>query len=128
VHQQGDAPATASAGNGARSQPQQTSRPADAIKRRTSRSDRAEAKVNRVIDALMTWNDEPGRSHRDKLRINLSALKQLTRAYQGVIYRVLEERRDEVEAHHQQHGIAPKHRNRYRPADCILSEQLASDR
>ena len=124
VQQQGTAPAPASAGNGARSQA--PSRPAETTERRVSRSERAEAKVRRAIDALMAWNNEPGRNHRDKLRINLNALKQLTRAYQGAIYRVLDERREAIEEHHQRHGIGPKHRNRHHANECISPEQLAN--
>ena len=123
VQQQDAATAPPAAGNGAQAKPQQTNRPDDSLRRRTVRTDRAEAKVSRAIDALMAWNDEPGRPHRDKLRIRLNSLKQLTRVRQDVIYRMLAERGDAIEEHHQRHGIGPNHRNQHRANECIPPEQ-----
>ena len=88
------------------------------------RASAAQIGISRAIDALMAWNNEPGRPHRDKLRIQLNSLKQLTRVRQDVIYRMLAERGDAIEEHYQRPGIGPNHRNRHRVNECISPEQL----
>jgi len=74
----------------------------------------AEGKVNRAIDKLIEYNNQPGLLHTDKWAIGISVLKRLTGCYQGVISRVLEDRKEELEQHHRQHGLGITHNNYHR--------------
>ncbi len=74
----------------------------------------AEGKVNAAIDAIIAFNSQPELEHADKWAIGISVLKKLTGCYQGVIARVLEERKEELEKHHQLHGLGVTHNNYHR--------------
>jgi hypothetical protein len=68
-------------------------------------SGEADAKVDRAIDAIMTYNDFSNRPQGQMWKIGISALKRLTHSSQAVIQRVLKKRQAEIDAHHQEHDI-----------------------
>lgn len=75
--------------------------------------------LHRAIDAIMEHNNQPGRLHDDKWAITINTLKSFMKS-QPAILRVLEERQDEVEAHHALHGIeARTHNLRHRRKSTI---------
>ena len=87
--------------------------PATAPKR-TRRSEGAtEAKVNRIIDAILAYNNTPGLTHADKWAISFPVVKELGKpigaTYQKAIKQVFEDRQAEIEAHHQRHGLGSRH-------------------
>jgi len=75
---------------------------------------RADAKVNQAIDKLIDYNNQPGRLHTDKWQIGISVLKKLTGSSQSVINRVLEQRQDELQNHHQVHQLTTTHNHFHR--------------
>ncbi len=72
-------------------------------------TENAEAKVNAAVDAIVAYNNALGRMHQEKWAFGVAQLKRLTRANQKVIERVVEQRRSEIEKHHQQHELGPNH-------------------
>jgi hypothetical protein len=73
----------------------------------------ADALVNQAIDAIMRHNDESGQLHDLKWEITINGLKAFS-TNQRVIERILEERRQEVMEHHQNHQIQPGHNHRHK--------------
>lgn len=71
----------------------------------------AEAKVNQAIDDIMAYNSASSRSLKDKWAISQSVLKKLTKAYQGVIQRVVLQRKEGIDRHHSEQGLAESHNN-----------------
>jgi hypothetical protein len=79
-------------------------------------SGEGEAKVNEAIDAIMAYNNQPDRPYKDKWKIAISALKRLTRRNQDLIQRVMQERLEEIEAHHKQHDLSENQNTKGRNA------------
>ena len=81
--------------------------------KRNRRSESTEAKVNLIIDAVLAYNNTPGRPHQDKWAISFPVIKELGKpigaTYQKVIKQVVQSRQAEIEAHHQQHGLSRYH-------------------
>ena len=81
--------------------------------KRNRRSEGTEAKVNLIIDAVLAYNNSPGRPHQDKWAISFPVIKELGKpigaTYQKVIKQVVQSRQAEIEAHHQQHGLSRYH-------------------
>jgi hypothetical protein len=73
--------------------------------KRIRTTENAEAKVNTAIDQIIAYNSTEGRNHSDKWAISISVLKKATGVFQGVIQRVFESRKDEIDRHHQVEGI-----------------------
>ena len=77
------------------------------------RSGGTEAKVNRIIDAILAYNNTPGLTHTDKWAISFPVVKELGKpigaTYQKVIQQVFQARQAELEAHHQRHGLGSRH-------------------
>ncbi|MBD2465619.1 hypothetical protein H6G89_32010 [Oscillatoria sp. FACHB-1407] len=82
-------------------------------KPRKYKTGEADAIVNRAIDAIMAHNNQPDQLHDLKWEITINGLKTYT-ANQRVIERIVTERRDEIDAHHQQHQIRAGHNNRHK--------------
>lgn len=88
----------------------------------TSRSVKAEAKVNQAIDQLIQHNSQPGLRREQMWAITLSVLKPLTKVYQKAIQRVLEQRHQEIEAHHQQYGLGVYHNTVHRKSGTAITD------
>lgn len=79
----------------------------------------ADAIVNRTIDAIMQHNNRPNQLHDLKWTITINGLKNFT-TNQRVIERIMQERKDEIDAHHQLHQLLPKHNNRHKRKRKII--------
>jgi hypothetical protein len=79
--------------------------PSSQLERSSPRSSGAEAKINAAIDAIMHHNNTVATTKKDKWAISISALKELTKCFQNAISRVMEARREEIEAHHVAHEL-----------------------
>ncbi|MDJ0706295.1 MAG: hypothetical protein QNJ46_23740 [Leptolyngbyaceae cyanobacterium MO_188.B28] len=81
--------------------------------KQTKPAQKTAVKVNAIIDAILAFNDTPGRSHGEKWTISFPIVKELGKpigaTYQKVILQVLAERGEESEAHHENHGIGKYH-------------------
>ena len=81
--------------------------------RRGRRSEETEAKVNGIIDAILSYNSTPGLTHADKWAISFPVVKELGKpigaTYQKIIQQVFQSRRAEIEAHHQRHDLGSRH-------------------
>lgn len=93
-------------------------------RRRGQTSAAAEAKIMQAIDAIMDYNNVLDRSFEEKWRISSSALKRLTKSYQGVIQRVLDAREDEIKRHHQAHGLGSRHNIRHGRAGVTIEQVI----
>jgi len=85
-------------------------------------SEASEAYVNRAIDAIMDFNNDPNRQEQDKQDkwfIGVSPLKKITKRNQALIERVLNEREADLNQHHAQHQLTPKHNSKGRFAPKI---------
>ncbi|NJK58719.1 MAG: hypothetical protein HC939_23445 [Pleurocapsa sp. SU_5_0] len=65
--------------------------------------------INNAIDAVMKFNDAPGRPHKQKFRINIQTLYDLTNRAKNSISKVLSERNEEIESHHERHQLDAYH-------------------
>ncbi|MEQ8463996.1 protelomerase family protein [Coleofasciculus sp. E1-EBD-02] len=82
-------------------------------------SEASEAYVNRAIDAIMDFNNDPNRQEQDKWFIGVSPLKKITKRNQALIERVLQQREADLNQHHAQHQLTPKHNSKGRFAPKI---------
>lgn len=69
----------------------------------------AEEKLRRAFQAIVAHNEVPDRSHADQWAINQNALAELTGCNRPAIKQFLKQYGDEIEAHHQQHNLQPRH-------------------
>jgi hypothetical protein len=70
--------------------------------------------INAAIDAIMAYNNTPDRLYDQKWAISINALKEYSKS-QYTIQQILNERRDEITAHHAQHQIdSIKHNHRHK--------------
>jgi hypothetical protein len=72
----------------------------------------AEAEVNRAIDAIIDFNNQENLPHHDKWHIGVGALRKLTQRGDTVAQRVLQQRADQIQQHHAQHQISPRHNSK----------------
>lgn len=93
-------------------------------RRRGNTSAAAEAKITQAINAIMDYNNAPTRPFEEKWAISSSLLKRLTKSYQGVIQRVLDARADEIERHHQAHGLGGRHNIRHGRAGVTIEQVI----
>jgi hypothetical protein len=71
--------------------------------------------VSRAIDAIMVYNDESGRLHDEKWFVTANLLKKFTeRGNQRAAERVLQDRAEEIQSHHQKHKLQADHNNRHK--------------
>ena len=82
-------------------------------RKRGYRSKDTETKVNTIIDAIFAYNNTPGRTHGEKWAISYPVIKELGKpigaTYQRAIQQVFQARADEIEVHHQHHGLGRRH-------------------
>jgi hypothetical protein len=84
-----------------------------ASKPRKYKTGQADAIVHHAIDAIMRHNNLPNQLHDLKWAITINGLKNFT-TNQRVIERIMNERKEEIDAHHHQHQIQIGHNNRYK--------------
>lgn len=75
--------------------------------------------INQAIDAIIAWNDAPGREFNNKWYVSIPVLQQLLRgsgfsASQPRVQTAIEQRREELDQHHNQHNLGSRH-NRLHP-------------
>lgn len=87
----------------------------------------AEAKITQAINAIMDYNNVSTRTVNEKWMISSSVLKRLTKSYQGVIQRVLDARKDEINLHHQAHGLKGRHNTRHGRAGVTIDQVIELD-
>lgn len=87
----------------------------------------AEAKITQAINAIMDYNNVSTRTLDEKWMISSSILKRLTKSYQGVIQRVLDARKDEIQLHHQAHGLKGRHNTRHGRAGIMIDQVIHLD-
>jgi len=93
---------------------------AEPQKRGRKNSAEVEERVNGAIDAIIHYNDQQAEIHSDKWEISINALKAFG-ASQRAIYRHMETRKEEIEAHHRKHEIQPGHNLRQHRGKAITS-------
>jgi hypothetical protein len=77
-------------------------------KRSSQRTLESERQINHAIDLVMEFNNAEGRAHLDKWYIGIGSIRTLTGRGDKVIRRVLQQRQD-VEQHHHQHRLDSSH-------------------
>ncbi|MEP0872951.1 hypothetical protein NDA01_24345, partial [Trichocoleus desertorum AS-A10] len=82
-------------------------------KPRKYKTGEADAIVHRAIDAIMQHNNLPNQLHDLKWAITINGLKNFS-TNQRVIERIMQERKDEIDAHHQLHQLLPGHNHRHK--------------
>jgi hypothetical protein len=65
--------------------------------------------INSAIEAIMRFNDAEGRPHHQKFRLSIMSIADLSDRAKGSISKVLKERSEDIEAHHQRHQISAYH-------------------
>lgn len=75
--------------------------------------DQTQDTLNYLLQALLNYNNAPGRLHDDKWEINFSILRRWVKS-KPALDAFLLEHQAEIEAHHHQHGIEEKHNYRHR--------------
>jgi hypothetical protein len=108
---------------GSRKQERSGDRPAPPPPTRSSSSQNTE-RLNQVIDAIFTYNNQPDRLHDEKWAITINALKAFVKS-QPKVMQVLESRKEEIEHHHLQHQINPsthnyRHRGKHKIEEIII--------
>jgi hypothetical protein len=69
----------------------------------------AEEKLKRTFDAIVVHNEAPERTHAEKWAINQNALAELTGCNRPAIKQFLKEYAADIELHHQNHELLPRH-------------------
>jgi hypothetical protein len=82
-------------------------------KPRKYKTGEADAIVHQAIDAIIQHNNLPNQLHDLKWAITINGLKNFS-TNQRVIERIMQERKDEIDAHHHLHQLLPKHNNRHK--------------
>ncbi|MBD2120275.1 hypothetical protein [Trichocoleus sp. FACHB-262] len=82
-------------------------------KPRKYKTGEADAIVHQAIDAIIQHNNQPNQLHDLKWAITINGLKNFS-TNQRVIERIMQERKDEIDVHHQLHQLLPKHNNRHK--------------
>lgn len=75
--------------------------------------------VDKGIDAIVKFNNDPSRTHNDKWFINVSALRSLTKKGDKLVARVLQARQAEIDEHHSFHNLTSRHNCRGRFSSSI---------
>jgi hypothetical protein len=82
-------------------------------KPRKYKTGEADAIANQAIDAIMQHNNQTNQIQDLKWAITINGLKNFT-SNQRVIERIMQERKDEIDAHHQLHQLLPDHNHRHK--------------
>jgi hypothetical protein len=103
---------------GTSDQKQSTTVKTDRKKSRTTVE--AEILINHAIDQIMQYNEQEGIAHKDKLRIGIGAIRDLTQKGQKLINMSLANRKEEIDKHHDQHQLTNVyHNNRGKNAPSV---------
>lgn len=73
--------------------------------------------INRAIDAIMEFNNAPDRPHRQKFRVSIKPVADLTGRATNSVSKILKERSEEIEHHHQKHNISNYHNKSRRDSE-----------
>ena len=65
--------------------------------------------INRAINAIMEFNNTTDRPHRQKFRVSIKPVADLTGRATNSVSKILKERSEEIESHHEQHEISSYH-------------------
>jgi len=65
--------------------------------------------INRAIDAILEFNNSPNRPHRQKFRISIKPIADLTGRATNSVSKILKERSELINSHHEQHNISNYH-------------------
>ena len=65
--------------------------------------------VNDYIDRIIAFNNQRDLLHDDKWLITVNGLMRLADCGQSIVYGVIDERQDEINAHHQLHQLSSTH-------------------
>lgn len=85
----------------------------------SSRTTEAEAVINHAINLIIEYNEVPGRTHDDKFRVGIGAIRKMTKRGDKVIRRMIESRNDEIKAHHEKHKLGEFHNSKGKEAPPI---------
>jgi hypothetical protein len=72
----------------------------------------SEALVEKAIDAIMRFNNQPDLPRKDKWLISISSLKRLTKRNQDLILRVLDRHSESIRQHHEYHQLPQNHNSK----------------
>ena len=72
--------------------------------------------INHAIDAIIEFNNTPHRPHQQKFYVSANAISDLTQRSTSSVSKVVKERMQEVNSHHDQHQL-DKYHNRSRQDD-----------
>ncbi len=81
--------------------------------KRSEQTERTKTLINKVIDTIIAYNNQPQLHHRLKWEITTGILKHFF-TNQYAIQQILTARNEEITAHHQLHSIAKGHNNYHR--------------
>jgi hypothetical protein len=80
-------------------------------------------RINQAINAIISYNDTPGRKHSEKWAIGINTLKAFVKSQEAIVgaiggknrkgETVQGSRQQEIEAHHKKHQIDPNRHNYY---------------
>ena len=98
---------------------QQNNSSARKERKKTSRTQEAEATVNRAIDAIMSFNNSAFRTPSEKWYIGIGSLRKLSGNGDTVINRVIKSRQEEIDAHNSTHQLGKWHNARGKDAPSI---------
>jgi hypothetical protein len=98
---------------------QQNNSSARKERKKTSRTQEAEETVNRAIDAIIAFNNNPDLPLQDKWYIGIGSLRKLSGNGDTVINRVLKSRQEEIDAHNSTHQLGKWHNARGKDAPSI---------
>lgn len=95
-------------------------------KKRIKNEDQALGKINQAIDLIMAWNDDPSHDSNRKWFISVPAILSLIRgsgysASQGRVTAAMTNRKAEIDAHHEKHGLGQRHNTRH---DLPITEDI----
>ncbi len=82
-------------------------------RKRSEQTEHTKTLINKVIDTIIAYNNQPELNHRLKWEITTGILKHFF-TNQYAIQQILTARNDEITAHHQLHSISHGHNNYHR--------------
>ncbi len=116
-----------SAANANALSPQPTLLPQAAAQHKQIRgNNQALEKIEAAIDLIMAWNDDPSHDFNHKWFISVPTILGLIRgsgfsASQGKVQAVMKRRKEEIDTHHNKHGLGQRHNARH---DYPITEDM----
>jgi ribosomal protein S15P/S13E len=77
--------------------------------RKRDRPDTVREDIHQAIDAIIEFNDDPGRPHNQKFYLGVGSIKELSGRGDVAIRKILHERADEIQQHLAQHELDQNH-------------------